>query len=455
MDDGFIKPTTEATVAKAPPTSGGWVVWLMKQAAQVALSALVLVGAALGARWLVDTAPETPRAPIEEPVYRVETVRLEAGAHRPTISAFGAVEARRTVELRALVEGAVVETHPGLMVGERIPAGTALVKIDPFVYSGALLEAKANLAEVEASLVENRAQLKSGRAELARAREQLTLAERDLERSEALVERNAANERSVDDRRLVLSQRRQAVEVTESAISLWEARITQREAVVERARWRVEQAERNLDDTVLRAPFDAVVRREAVEPGRRIGANDLVAELYEEGALDVRFTVSDNAFGDLLEGERMSGDALIGRRGALAWRVGDETVESEIVVERIGPEVRSELGGVELIARIEGDAAERLRPGAFVTVALPGRRFEQAFVAPETAIYDRDHVFAVRDGRLERRPATILAWRGETVFLSGDLDGVEVLTTRLTEAGDGVRVVASPLEPASDGGGDR
>ncbi|MEM9735955.1 MAG: hypothetical protein AAF908_05055, partial [Pseudomonadota bacterium] len=142
------------------------------------------------------------------------------------------------------------------------------------------------------------------------------------------------------------------------------------------------------------------------------------------------------------------GDPVIGRRGSLSWRVGNEIIRADIAIERIGPDVRSEMGGVELFARISGEAVDRLRPGAFVTVTLPGRLYENVALVPEAALYDGDHVFAVVDGRLQRRDVSVLAWYGETVYLAGALDGEEVLVTRLTEAGGGVRVEARLTEVA-------
>lgn len=443
MDDGSQRSHPQEQPAPDQPVNR----WnrVLRQLFQFTLAAAVLVFALQTADWLMETAPATAPTEALEAIYQVETVSIELADRQPEISAFGVVEARRTVELRALVQGPVVEVHPGLVTGEKIAKGTALVKIDQFAYEGALFEAQANLAEAEAGLVERRAQLGSGRVELERAEEQLALAVRDLKRSEALVERNVANERTVDDRRLVLSQRRQVVEVSEAEIDLWESRISQQDAIVRRLSWRVDEAERNLADTVLRAPFDAVVRREAVEPGRRLSVNDLVAELYEDGALDVRFTLSDESFGSLLESERLSGAPVIGREGVLSWRVGNEVIPADLVIERIGPDVRSELGGVELFARISGSSADRLRPGAFVTVSVPGRRFENSARVPEASLYGGDHVFAVVDGRLRRREVSVLAWRGESVYVGGLASGERVLATRLTEAGDGVRVNSDPL----------
>lgn len=432
---------------------GGWALWCVRQLLQLTVAAAALFGATLGADWLVRTKPETERRPVAEKVFAIDTVAVSAGRLRPEIEVFGEVEARRSVALRALVAGEVVDVHPNLVAGDRVPARAELVRIDAFAYAGAVTEARANLAEAEARLAEARASLDSSRSDAARLGEQTALAERDLTRARSLTESGVSNERTLDDRKLVLSQRMQLLEAGRMSVDVQTARVAQQRAVVERLAWRLAEAERALRDTVLRAPFDAVVRSESVEIGRRVGVNDVVAELYEENALDVRFTISNSAFGELLEAERVEGEPLIGRRGALTWRVGAAPVEAPIVVERLGPDVRSERGGVELIARVDIAAASGpTRPGAFVTVRLPGRAYDRAVEAPEAALYDGDHVFVVVDGRLQRRNVELLAWRGDRVVLRGDLDGAAILSSRLGEAGDGVRVRPRGGARAPDGG---
>lgn len=419
--------------------------WASRQALQLALSAGLIAAAVFGAQWLVRTKPPAPRQAAEEPVYFVETVRVDAGRLTPSIRVFGTVAARRSVELRALVDGAVASVHERLEIGERVPEGAELVTIDSFAYEGAVTEAEVNLIEARAKLEESEAQLARSENDLARALEQLEFGYRDVARATELAERGVGDERSLDDTRLTLSQRHQSVGAQRGEIEIQRARIEQQRAAISRFEWRLTQARRALADTVLRAPFDAVVRRENVEPGRRVGANDVVAELYEAAALDIHFTVSDTEFGRLQAAE----EPLIGKAVDVEWRVGVQPVRAHAVIDRIGSDVVAERGGVELIARLESVADGRsLLPGAFVTVAMQGDPYEDAVRAPESALYNGDQVFIVVDGRLAPRAVEVLAWEDDVVLLSGDLDGVEILTSRLAEAGEGVRVRSAP-DPAS------
>jgi len=366
---------------------------------------------------------------------------------QPRFEVFGTIEARSTVELRSLVAGEIVDVHPDLAVGAPIDKGATLIQIDRFSYRGALVEAEANLAEAKAQLVENETRLQNERNALKRAEEQLELARRDLQRAEDLARRGSGTQQTVDNRQLTVSQRQQALEAAENAIAVRQAQIDQLKASLKRLEWRVQQAERDLRDTQLKAPFDAVVRSESVEIGRRLGVNDVVATLYEADALDVRFTVSDRRFGRL----QREAAGILGREAALSWAIGDEPITAKAVVDRVGSDVSATRGGVEVIGRIEmeqGDAA-RLKPGAVVTVAMPDQAYPDAVKLPETALFNGAFVFAIETDaegaeRLRKRSVSVLAWDGADVIVrpieDGWVRGARVMTTRLAEAGDGVRV---------------
>jgi multidrug efflux system membrane fusion protein len=96
-------------------------------------------------------------------------------------------------------------------------------------------------------------------------------------------------ERDLETRQLTLSQRQQAVDQREANLRIEEARLDQQRAQIARLEWRLEQAERDLERTTLLAPFTGVIRSESVEIGRLVSVNDVVATIYDDSALNVRF----------------------------------------------------------------------------------------------------------------------------------------------------------------------
>ena len=426
--------------------------WLAsKFVISVVLAVAIIAGGVFAMQQLIAGRPEVPQRPPVERQIPVVTQTVMAAVHSPTISVFGEVVVGRSVDLRALVGGEITAVHPDLEAGRRIEAGEALVEIDRFAYEGALVEARANLAEAEARRAEFEARLALERDQLVRAEEQVVLAERDLERAEQLASTGALTDRDVETRQLTVSQRLQAVEQRRSNLAIEEARLAQQQAAIPRLEWRVQQAERDVERTVLRAPFTGIVRSENVEIGRLISVNDAAASLFDDTALDVRFTLSDSQFG------RLAGEAepLVGRPITVTWSTGGQAGGDDRVlagtIERLDADITAASGGVALFGRIEARDAPNLRPGAFVSVALADRAFEDTVRLPETALYNASYVYKVVEDRLQRQQVEFVAWDGAHVLVrpvvGASLDGAEIVTSRLTDAGNGVAVRrVAPIE---------
>jgi RND family efflux transporter MFP subunit len=405
---------------------------------QIILVLAVLAGAVWGMRWLVDTRAEKPQRQARERVYTVTTTPVQKADHQPQFLVYGTAIAGRTIELRALVAGEIVAVHPDLRVGRTVEKGAVLAQIDAFAYEGALTEARANLREAEARLTESEARIASEQSALDRTREQLALAERDLQRSRQLLGSGSGTQKTVDDRELTLSQRAQAVELRQANLAIEQAKAEQQRAAIARLEWKRVQAERDLADTALKAPFTGVVKSENAGAGRNVSANDVLVTLYDETAVEVQFVVSDSQFGRLVNDP----DGVIGRPVTVAWTVGGAPILYDGVIDRIGAEIRSERGGLELYAKIGArEGASALRPGAFVEVRVPDQTYSQTVRLPETAVYGGAYVYVIDEGRMRRRDVTIVAFTGSDVLIADGLEGGEnVLTTQIADARDGLKV---------------
>ncbi|MFN0262395.1 efflux RND transporter periplasmic adaptor subunit [Tepidamorphus sp. 3E244] len=420
----------------------------------VVLAALfvgTLAGAFYGYRYLKETRPEVARRPPVEREWTVSTVVADYTDHRPELTTYGTTTAARKVDLRALVSGEIVSVAPELREGGIVTKGQELLEIDAFDYEGAVVEARANLAEARARLAEIEAKIELEVDALELARTQLELAERDLKRAEDLSERGAVSTKTVDDRRIAVNQRKEAVSQRENQQAIDRARGDQQEAAIERLEWKQRQAERNLANTTLRAPFDAYVANAAAETGRLVGINDAVATLIDANRLDIRFVLSDSEFG------RIADDAgsVVGRDVQVTWYAGEEPRRFSATVDRVTPEIEAARGGVEVFASIGADdlrgAALLPRPGAFVQVEIADRTYRDAARVPATALYGTNTVYVVEEGRLRAREVTVLGRAGSDLLLRGNLaEGDRVVTTRITEAGEGLKVRDDSAPPAED-----
>lgn len=406
--------------------------------AKTVLPILILVGAVAVTQWMVSTRPEVMRRPPQETAVPVETVEVRRAQNAPVLKVYGEIVSAARVELRALVGGEVVSVHPNLEVGGLVREGDVLLTVDEFAYEGALTAARANLAEVRAQLAAAEARVALRQSAISQAETQLQLAERDLDRAQRLVERNAVSEQALDERTLIVSQRRQALDQLTNEIKIETAGIEQQRAAIDRLEWRVREAERNLDDAALTAPFDGIVVSENVEVGRKVVESDVAVTLDRVDAVDAEFTLSDTQYGALV-GE---GDALVGREIEVIWQIGDVRRTYEATINRVGAEITAARGGIQVYARIAPSADAALpRPGAFVEIRLPGRSFPSSVRLASDVVYGGDTVFVVRESRLEPRAVTVLARDGAEVIVDGGLvAGEHVLVTRIPGAGEGLLV---------------
>ena len=431
-----VKPLDLETTrlsAPLPQLPSRW--WLVPR---ILLPVAVIAASIAGFKYFLATKPEVPKRPVQEQVYTVETAIAEHRDNRPAISVYGEIVAGRTVDLRTLVGGEIIAVNPALQAGAVVEAGAVLIEIDRFDYQGAVTEAAANLAEAKAKLTEAEAQVALEEAALGRSREQLAFAERDLERAVRLESRGTLAEKGLDDRRLIVSQRAQAIDQHENTLNVQRARIAQQKSAIDRLDWRLAQAERNLANTVLKAPFTAVVRSENAEAGRLVNVNDALVSLYDGDSLEARFTISDSQYGRLVA----EAGSVVGRKAEVRWTAGDVTMTFPATIERVGAEIAAAKGGVDLYAAVDArDAVKALRPGAFISVSLSDRLYPDTVRLPEAALFGTDHVFAVEDDRLRRIDVAFAGTDGDHVLVSGDIpDGARILVTRIAEVGEGLKV---------------
>ena len=414
-------------------------VYAVRSGLQFIIMAAILIASGYLMNQLADSRKERPKRVQKEAVYTVQTQILEASLNQPTISVYGELVAGRTLNLTSLVNGTVAEINPNVKPGATIKKDEVLIKLNPFPFEIAVTEAEANLKEAEASIIEIQVRIDTEEDGLARTREQMELAQTDLDRAKKLLARKAGTLRTVEERELVVSERRAAFETNQSNIAIQKAQLETRKATLLRLQALVRQAKENLKKTTLKAPFDAVIQATNVELGQTITSTLNIITLYEAETLDAEFVLSDGQYGRLVANNA----EIDGRTVDVIWKVGASSFQIPATIDRVGAEIASGRGGVAVYARLDKSAISKgVRPGAFVSVAVPDQTFDQTFRIPETALFEGDTVYAVNsDNRLSARKVTIAAFDGQSVIIGGGLTaGDEVIITQIAEVGEGILI---------------
>ena len=410
----------------------------MRKVLLVLVPIVLLAAGAVGASYLIRTKPRVEPSPPTERVWTVDAVTVRLGDVQPEIQLFGKIFAARQIQIRALVTGQIVRIHPNLVEGGLIRRGETILAIDEFEYLSALKESEARLAEARARIVEREAKRRAETEALKRDREILAVLDRDLKRARQLRKRGNISIQALDKKRLELSRQQRAIVLRQNGIDAEAARLEQEKATIERLDVAVQRARYDLERTEVRAPFDGVFMNITAQAGQRLGVLDSVGNLIATGRLEARFHMSDAQYGRLTSTDR----GVIGRRARVTWRVGQRKLELEAVIARVGAQIDTASGGVELFAQIEDrDAASTLRPGAFVEVHIPDRVYANVARVPESVLHPGNVVYGVEDGRLVARKAKIVGRVGNDVLLRGGLtDGERLVTTQSVAIAPGLRV---------------
>src|ERR1700720_2174862 len=156
------------------------------------------------------------------------------------LDASGYVEARRQATVASKITAKMVELE--IEEGDHVKAGQIIAKLDDTNIRAALNQASAQLEYAKASLTETEVNL--------------TNAQRDYDRQKSLVQAHFVSQAAVDNAqtsvdalRAQLATQRSNVDVVSRAVSI---------------------AERNLDDTIVRAPFSGIVTVKAAQPGEMV-----------------------------------------------------------------------------------------------------------------------------------------------------------------------------------------
>ncbi|MGF1561345.1 MAG: efflux RND transporter periplasmic adaptor subunit [Geminicoccaceae bacterium] len=415
----------------------------MRKLAKIVLPLLVLALALGGAALLVRSKPAIEAAQPVEQVFTVEASEVAITTISPTLTLYGEVVARRMLEVRPLVPGKVSEVSPELIEGGRVQAGNLLLRIDDFLYASAHADAMAQLDEARARLDELRASLSANERLIYITKQQIALQQAQVDRSSRLAQSGNVSERARDEAELAVIRERFALAQREEETQTLQARIRQQEARIAQLEVMRNRTERDLEDTVLRAPFAGNVADVSVALGKQVNTSDVVAKLVDDAELDIRMTLNDDVFG------RLWRDGLIGREVQASWRLGERDIPLQAEIVRVEAEIDPKAGGVEAFAVVTGNPENApLRPGAFVTLAVPDAQFRDVVRVPRQAVVGGDTVFVIEDERLVPRPVEVVGFDGEEAILRGDLAPGELINiTRMAEIGPGlkVRLAATPL----------
>lgn len=384
-------------------------------AIKVFLTLLILTLAVVAAAGIIMTRPMPEPVAIAPNIVAIRGIQMEAENIPLTIYAQGVVEPLTASELITQVNGRVAWVSPNFNAGGYFKQGEPLVKLESDDY-----EARVGLAE----------------AREVRALAEFEHATFELKRMRALVKDQLVSQAMLEN-------------------AVRETRLT--EAALKEAQINLDQAERDLDRTELRAPFDAIVRSKAVDLGEFVSMGKPLAQLFAADGFEVRLPVLDTQLAYLnlpssieatapLRSADLPSVRLTAQYAGAAASWDAQLVRSESEIDR-----RSRM--VTLVARVSGTSsalsANPLPVGAFVNAEIEGITLENAFQLPRSALRQDNQVLVVdEESRLRFREVSIARYEQDRILIqSGLKDGDIVNISPIQAVVDGMEVSVTGTLP--------
>jgi HlyD family secretion protein len=185
------------------------------------------------------------------------TVKVDHGDIHEVVEATGTINAVTTVQVGSQVSGTIARLYADF--NSRVKKGEVIAQIDPSLFEGTLLQAKADLANARANHVAAQANLEKARATAVQTKA-------DYERTKGLTQEGVMSQQQLD-------LAKANYDTADAAVSASQAQVVQASAQVQQKEAAVKVAQTNLDYTTIHAPIDGTVIARNVDVGQTVAAS--------------------------------------------------------------------------------------------------------------------------------------------------------------------------------------
>lgn len=380
---------------------------------RILLPLLVLaVGIAAGVL-LMATGPEVERIPLVQSPPVVETLVVAPEDYQVTVHSQGTVVPRTQSTLIPEVAGRIVAIGENFRSGGSFRAGETLFRIAADDYRNAIIIARADLARARLALAQERA-----------------LAQHALEDWEKLGRSDPPSD-----------------------LTLHKPQVASATAELAAAEARLQQAERNLARTEIRAPYAGRILEKAVDVGQYVAPGTVAATLYATDTAEVRLPLTDAQLALVTLPDGGGQQAPV----TLSAGIGNTRHQWQGRLVRTDGAIDTASRQLFVVAQIDRPFAPvgttpGLKIGQFVEAEILGQRLAGVFVLPRVAVEAGDEVLVVTaERRIERRAVQVALRRGEQVIVSAGLAAQERISlTPMPFARNGTAVAVAGEAPKGE-----
>ena len=398
-------PLDELRIERRPAQPSSFKPWL------VVVGVLVLLALGAAIWW----HPQAGAIAVRTAVARDA---MDGNADHTVLNASGYVTARRAATVSSKVTGKVTEVL--IEEGMKVKAGQVLAQLDDSNVKASLDVAVAQLASAKAALAETGAQLKD--------------ADQEFQRTTELAKQHIASQADLD--------------LAESNANALQAHLAQQKLDIIVADRQVAEWQQQMDDMIIRAPFDGVITTKDAQPGEMISPVSAgggftrtgIGTIVDMKSLEFEIDVHESYINRVEPGQPVEAtlDAYPD------WKIPCKVIAIIPTADRDKSTVKVRVGFDQLDTRILPDMSVKV---AFHDTGATAAG--HAVMVPKDAVLSRDGrdvVFVIQDGHAERRAITVIDTQNDNSVLSAGVSaGEKVIVNAPAGLQDGMAVKETKL----------
>jgi HlyD family secretion protein len=363
-----------------------------------------IIGALLGVVVIVTGAVFAFHS--QKPVVEVAVAQKAAAGRPALLNASGYVTPRRRATIAAKITGRVTKVN--FDEGMHVQEGFVLATLDDSDARRALDSAKADRDSAQAAIADFEVQLKNAEIELHRAKQ--------------LLAAGVQSQETLDNATMAADSLRAKIALAKEQVAASQARVG--------------EAQQNVDNTVIRAPFDGIVVSKDAQVGEMVSPISAgggftrtgIATIVDMNSNEIEVDVNEAYIARVVPGQNVTAvlDAYP------EWQIPSRVRTVIPTADRQKATVKVRISFLKLDPRILPDM------GIKVTFfgAAPEQKngaTEPAALIPQDAVREdqgKKIVFLVKDNRLERRAVTLGGTRGSDAEVLAGIDAGDTVVVK-------------------------
>lgn len=312
----------------------------------------------------------------------VVVIEVKAEKYKARVTGYGEALPRYAITYSALVSGRVDKLTANFETGRVVKKGDILAKLENTSYRQALAQAQSALAQAKLELIEEQRT-----AELAAL---------EWQRSGLSGEPSSP---------LVLHQPQLLVKI----------------AALKNAEYSLKKAKEDLDKTVIKVPFNALIVDRDIQPGSYLQTGSTIATLYSTDRVEIEIPLSAKQWSNLPKITNKELTQVATKKWPVILYSTDLNKSWQGYVIRIEQHVNPTSRQRSLFIAVDNpfDANIKLFPGTFVQADIDGAVLNNTWKLPASAISQQGDIWFITENNLLNKVAAHkLFEKADSVYVS-------------------------------------